>query len=79
MSKKQEQLPPHVLEQERTWRIVGVILVVALIGSLCALVATGCGQEWFPTCKDPKHPCPPVEPDYPPSPPFAARDAGADG
>lgn len=74
-----QSFPPYVLEQERAWRILGAVLIVVLVGSAIALVAVGCGQEIFPTCKDPKHPCPPVEPNYPDPTPFGARrDGGSD-
>lgn len=34
--------------------------------AVVALALTGCpSQTFFPTCDDPAHPCPPVEPDYP--------------
>lgn len=61
----------------RTMRIV--MMVPLMLASVCMVVALGaCGVKWFPRCDDPKHPCPPVEPDYPPSPPFGtAGDAGA--
>ncbi len=40
---------------------------VALAGSVLALV--GCPpQTLFPTCDDPAHPCPPVDPNYPEDP-----------
>ncbi len=54
-------------------------LALVILGSvvLVGAVLMACGVNWFPKCDDPKHPCPNVEPDYPPSPPFGAprRDA----
>ena len=54
---------------------------IVLAGLVHAVVIlTACGPEWFPKCEDPKHPCPNVEPNYPPSPAFGSvNDAGDSG
>lgn len=55
------------------WTLVFLLTLIALV--------SGCGKL-FPKCDDPTKPyggCAPVDPDYPPGPAFAARDAGADG
>lgn len=58
-----------------SWRISKAVV----IGGVLLLIGIGCGQELFPTCKDPKHPCPDVDPNYPDPTPFgASRDAGTD-
>lgn len=56
-------------------KIRGVVSFVVL-GSIVMMgvVLTACGVNWFPKCDDPKHPCPPVEPDYPAT--SRSRDAG---
>ncbi len=63
----------------RTIRIM--MMVPLLLASVSMVVVLGaCGVNWFPKCDDPKHPCPPVEPDYPPPTPFGAgHDAGDAG
>jgi hypothetical protein len=58
----------------RTVRLLITLAVLApfVIGGF---VLAACGVNWFPKCEDPKHPCPPVEPDYPSG---LVRDAATD-
>lgn len=58
-------------------RLVRGVLALMVLAPVVAFGALtmACGANWFPKCDDPKHPCPPVEPDYPPSPRFKALDA----
>ncbi len=56
----------------RSIAISTVIAFVIMMGFLAALaLSEGCGVNWFPKCDDPRHPCPEVQPDYPPPTPFA--------
>ncbi len=61
----------------KLWRgLVAIAVLAPIVGA--GFVLAACGVNWFPKCDDPKHPCPPVEPDYPPGPPMSARDGGLD-
>jgi hypothetical protein len=57
-------------------RLVRGLLALAILAPIVTIGATlaACGVEWFPKCNDPKHPCPDVEPNYPP---MVARDGGS--
>ena len=56
---------------------LAILTPIVLVGAL--LMA--CGAEWFPSCKDPQHPCPPMpEPQPVPfgTPHIWVGDAGHD-
>ena len=57
-----------------------VVVGILMLGGLICIALFSCArQEFLPWCDDPKHPCPNVQPDYPPPAPMGApRDAGAD-
>lgn len=61
----------------RTMRTIRLVMLIPLaLASVTMVVVLGaCGVNWFPKCDDPKHPCPPVEPDYPAT---KIKDAGGD-